>query len=358
MKRYRSLILVVVIICMTACQSQPESGDLTIVPVDITEDKPMKLSEIAGDIKKISLELTDESLIGFVKKVIYQNDLLIVLDNSNDTKIIIFDAEGKFIRQIGSKGQGPGEYSGIYDIAFDCSENIIYIATYERKILCFNTDGVFINECNVMYPEYINFRDGYLNVFSTTLGEKVENGYLNQTKLFQIDKECNVADSVIIKSVFMPRESVATYPTKHFMSEVGTQTFVYYPVLTAEPIVRDTLYELKKNKIIPYLKLRFSDDGVVDSRNNKTKSLLNIWKSGMYIFANYSNKEGMFLFIHNQETGQSANMRDGIEDDIHNNKKVMIDPLQDNYFYYQFSPEPSDEDMEEPNPDIYIGKLK
>ena len=154
----------------------------------------------------------------------------------------------------------------------------------------------------------------------------------------------------------MTRIVGAYYPNKHYMSQTGTQTFVYYPVLTPEPIVRDTLYELRNNKLIPYMKLRFSDDGTVDSHNNNTKSLYNVWKSGMYIFANYSKKD-QFLFIYNQKTGHGANMKDGIEDDIYNNGKILIAPLQDSYFYYQFNPETLDDNIE-PNPDIYIGKLK
>ena len=353
MKKY---ILLFVVICIISCKQQPESGTLITVPVDVAEDNPVKLSEIADDITKISLELTDESIIGFVQKVIFQNDRLIVLDGSMDAKIMVFDSEGKFIRNISQKGQGPGEFVNINDITFVSKENNIYIATHENKILCFNIDGTFINECKVKYPEYINFREGYLNVFSTSLGEKVEGGYLNQTKLYKIDKECNIADSLIIKSIFSNHLQGAYYLQKHYISQTGKQTFVYYPVLTSEPIVRDTLYELRSNKLIPYLKLHFSDDGTVDSNNIKTKTLLNVWKSGMYIFANYSKKD-QFLFIYNQKTGHGANMKDGIEDDIYNNGKILIAPLQDSYFYYQFSPETSDNNIE-PNPDIYIGKLK
>ena len=352
MNKYTLTILTIIIVCITSCQPQPQSGALLTIPVDLSENKPTKLSEITEDIKKISLEFTDESIIGRIEKVIYQNDHLIVLDGSSDNKVLIFDSKGKFIRKIGRKGQGPGEYTRILDIAFDSKDKNIYIAASGGGILCFNINGVFVNEYKINYAEYINFRNGYLNVFSTSLGEKVESGFLNQTKLYKIDKECNIADSLVVKSVYLSRVQAADYPIRHYLSHVGEQTFVYYPVLTAEPIVRDTLYELRNNIMIPYLKLRFSDDGAVDSNNNKTKTLLNVWKSGMYVFANYS-KKGSFLFMHNLETGRSANMLDGIEDDIHNNGKIIIAPLQDNYVYYHFDDETNDD-----NPDIYIVKLK
>ena len=351
------LLLAMMAICILACQSQ--TGTIKIIPVNIHEDSPVKLSEITEEIKKISLELTDddESLIGIITKVIYRDDRLIIYDGGKTSKVLLFDSEGKYIRQIGRRGQGPGEYNGINDIAYDKSEHIIFIATY-GKILCYNTEGVFLHECKTHSPEYIYFQDGYMNLFSTRFGVKVEDGYLNQTTLYRMDRKCNQVDSIIVKSVILNRLSGATFPQMDYMSEVNSQTFLYYPVLTAESIVRDTLYELKERIMIPFLKLRFSDERATSSSGNKTKNLTNIWRSERFVIANYQNKDGNFCFMHDLKTGHSANMRDGFDDDIHHSGKVNIRPLGENYFYYIFTPGLTDENLkEEPNPDIYIGKL-
>jgi hypothetical protein len=171
-----------------------------------------------------------------------------------------------------------------------------------------------------------------------------------------MDKNCNLVDSLIIKSVFLEKLQGATSYPDH-VSQVGSQTFVYYPVMTPEPIVRDTLYELKENKMIPFLKLRFSNEGQVSYKNNKTVFLTNIWRSERFVFAEYS-KEGKFFFMHDLKTGRSFNMKDGFDDDIHHTGKAAIHPLHGNYFYYLLIPEPTDENIKaEPNPDICIGKF-
>jgi len=358
MYKIRLLLLAIIAIYISACQVQTES--LKIVPVNLREDSPVKLSEIAGEINKISLELTDESLIGTIMRVIYTGDYLIIYD-SNGPKVLIFDSQGKFIRQIGRKGQGPGEYIIIGDIAFDCSENIIFISTSGNKILCYNIDGVFLHEYKIYPPEYIYFQDGYLCLLSTRYGIKSENGFLNQTMLYRMDKKCNPVDSFLVKSVLIDNPFVgSTFPRKDFVSQVSSQTFFYYPVLTPEPIVRDTLYELKGSDMIPFLKLRFSDEGATTGNNNKTKNLLNIWRSEKFVFANYQNRDGNFYFIHDLKTGRNANMKDGFIDDINQiQNRINIRPFNFNteMFYYLHTNMKPDA-LEEPNPTLYIGELK
>ena len=350
----RLLLLAIMAACISACQTQ--TGTLKIIPVDIHEDSPVKLSEITEEIKKISLELTDESPIGRITKVIYQGDRLIIYDGQT-SKILLFDSQGKYIRQVGRRGQGPGEYNIISDIAYDESEHIIFIAT-NSKILCYNIEGILLHECKTHNSEYIYFQDGYINLFSTRFGVKVEDGYLNLTTLYRMDGKCNLVDSIIVKSVILNRLIGSTFLQKDYISKVNAQTFLYYPVLTPEPIVRDTLYELKEGRMIPFLKLRFSDEGATSSSGNQTKLLTNIWRSERFVIAGYQNRDGNFCFMHDLKTGHSANMKDGFEDDIHHSGKVNIRPLGENYFYYFFTPELTDENLkEEPNPDICIGKL-
>ena len=351
MNSSRLLLIFTAIVIVSALKAQ--TGTLKIVPVNMRENSPVKLSEITGEIKKVSLELTDESLIGIINRIIFKDDQLIIIEGKTE-KVMLFDLQGKYIRQIGSKGQGPGEYPNIVDIAYDDIKRIIFIASTSRKILCYNTDGVLLKECPVSFPEAIFFNDGYINMISTQFGVKVEKGYLNQTILYRIDNSCNLQDSLIVKSVLLERISGATIPQKDFVSKVNSQTFFYYPVLTSEPVVRDTLYELNAGKLNPFLKLRFSDEGSAASRDNKTKVLTNIWRSERFVFANYQNRDGDFNFMHDLKTGRSANMKDGFVDDIHHTGTVKIRPLDDNHFYYLVTPEISNLE-EEPNPDVFIG---
>ena len=357
MRLLKLFLIVTNVLYILACQSETQKESLKIIPVDINQNVPVKLSEIASDIKMVSLELTDESIIGYIQKLIFQDELLIVWDNHpGDTKILIFDCNGKYIRRISNKGQGPREFEYINDISFDIKENIIYLAS-ARKILSYTKEGKFLNECTNINPEYIFFQNGYINFFSTEFGKKTENGFANETMLYRMDNNCNPVDSLCIKSVSVTRLIGSTGPRKDYVSKIESQTFIYFPVLTPEPFVRDTLYEIQNNLLVPFLKLRFSNQGEVSSRNNRTNHLFRIWRSERFVFAQYdNNSRGRNIFMHDLKTGRSANMKDGFIDDIHNTGIVDIHPLYDNYFYYRFIPEISEEtNNEEPNPNVYIG---
>jgi hypothetical protein len=93
-------------------QEQPRGTELPVIDIvegiEASEDTPMMWSEIADDITFIPLETTDECLIGDDYEICLKNNHIVVIDNTS--QIYLFDKTGKFIRKIGSRGQGPGEY--------------------------------------------------------------------------------------------------------------------------------------------------------------------------------------------------------------------------------------------------------
>ena len=345
-----SILVLAIVFCITACQKQPES--LMTIPVDTDQESPVKLSEITkGEVKKIPLELTDQSTIGRIAQVLYHKDgRLIVLDSSSELKIMVFDSNGKFIRRISSKGAGPREFVNIKDIALDSNENILYIVTREEKILCYNLDGVFLNEFRFNSPRSIFPQDKYLNVFASWW-EREKGNFISRIWMFRVDKKFNIIDSLIIK----PECSIEGFwlpDQKVILSHVGKQTYFSYPDASTDMLLRDTLFELTAQQTIPVLKLRFSDEVA-----NNAFMLRSIWRSKRFIFAQYM-KRGFFYFVHDLKLNKSSNMKGGLEDDVHHTGEVVITPLLDNKYYYIATPDLNNENLkEEPNPNIYIGEF-
>jgi hypothetical protein len=93
-------------------QEQPKSTELPVLDIvesiEESEETTMSLSEIANDITFIPLETTDECLIGGSFSIYLNKDYFVIMDNT--PQVFLFDKTGKFIRKIGNKGQGPGEY--------------------------------------------------------------------------------------------------------------------------------------------------------------------------------------------------------------------------------------------------------
>jgi hypothetical protein len=60
-----------------------------------------------------------------------------------------FGADGRFIMKFGRKGQGPGEVQGIWDLILDKSDHILVSDPSVNKIVEFDTEGRFIREIKV-----------------------------------------------------------------------------------------------------------------------------------------------------------------------------------------------------------------
>jgi hypothetical protein len=89
------------------------------------KEELVNLSEIAKEVKFIKLEYTTESILSYIKGVIFFKNNILVYDVKNN--LCLFDLNGKFIRHIGKIGRGPGEYSNILCIDADILNEIIYV---------------------------------------------------------------------------------------------------------------------------------------------------------------------------------------------------------------------------------------
>jgi len=136
---FKKAIVFIVCLVLISCSKNVKS-DFFSISVNSNDNESLPLSEIAEKIEVIELEITDASLIGRVVDVIDTDDYFIIRETKS---IILFDNKGKYIRQIGSVGQGPGEYVSIIDIAVDSKKERIFIYTNESKIICYDFNGIF-----------------------------------------------------------------------------------------------------------------------------------------------------------------------------------------------------------------------
>ena len=115
------------------------NNDIFIVDLDKAEKKDtLFLSTLFKSVKCIPLETNDNSLLGGMDKVLVYKDVIYVLDNSIAKGLFVFDGKGNFVRQIGKIGNGPGEYSRIYDFTIDTDNNNILILGERGKILFYD----------------------------------------------------------------------------------------------------------------------------------------------------------------------------------------------------------------------------
>lgn len=131
-------------------------------------NQPQKLNYTLKDLKsnekKIKLNLLrewggenakDEALYFFYpyEVKINKNNMINILDTGN-CRIQIFSNSGKFVRTIGRKGQGPGDF--LYPTSFDIdpSGNLIVAEDHNRRIQILSSEGEYISsfKINEGYP--------------------------------------------------------------------------------------------------------------------------------------------------------------------------------------------------------------
>ncbi|MFW5804797.1 MAG: 6-bladed beta-propeller, partial [bacterium] len=75
----------------------------------ITENANLNLSSIADDIITVALETTEDCSLGAIRETRITDQYILVRDDFQ--QVFLFTIDGKFIREVGKKGKGPGEYT-------------------------------------------------------------------------------------------------------------------------------------------------------------------------------------------------------------------------------------------------------
>jgi hypothetical protein len=358
-----------------SCNSETKYNDLLEISVDIKKGASLQLSEITEDITVIELELTDESIINpkpnQMKRIILSDGLVFL---AQPEKIFVFDRNGKYIRTIGSKGQGPGEYNRIRNFAIDETNKRLFVNAY-YNIICYDLDGNFLKESpksllNIGSIYDINFINNELLVIVDYMGMDPDfSKSFNHTVIYKLNDDFQVTDSCTVRKVYGGNSVFDGTEDNCILSQDST-VYIYYPNFTSykypsKTFLRDTLYRIENNQLVPELKIKFKNDGI-NGEGNLFINLYNVYRSSRYIFADYNDYSldfdyyyAYFLFCYDTKTEKKYNFMWGYTDDIHQIDSVRIRPLHTNpEMFYYWHTHMNPDDLEEPNPTLYIGKLK
>lgn len=120
------------------------NGQTDEIPYNIDIKKNFKnietvnLSRIGKELSYLPLETLPQCLIQEIDKILFSKSFIFVNDTRN--RLLQFDKNGKFLRQIGSMGRGPEEYLFVYDFCVNEDTNEIYIFSLD-KMLVFSFEG-------------------------------------------------------------------------------------------------------------------------------------------------------------------------------------------------------------------------
>ena len=340
-------------------------GELLVIPVDINSDVSLPLSIITDEIMAIELELTGESLINpdRISSVhLLENHIYLHVQN----KILVFGIDGKFVRSIGSQGHGPGEFLILLKLAID-EKNKRLIVIDHSKIICYDLTGKYLFQSSVIFEKGkmvydINSVNDEIFALVDQMGAKDTKGLFSQPQIYRMDDDLQITDSLTVRKTYYEKLDGYGYIWKDFILN-NSNSYIYFPDqswsfnIVSEAILRDTLYRFENNQLIPELKLNFKK--IRSSGDDYPTEIGGVYRSARYIFAVYLNR-GIFRFCYDTETGKGYNMQNGFTDDLHQiEKRIDIRPFANNTeLFYYWHTHMNKNDLNEPNPTLYIGKLK
>ena len=228
-------------------------SDLHIVDFDKGEKKDtLFLSSLFRSVKCIQLEVTENSLLSRISKILVYKNQIFLFDNNRVKGLYVFDTNGRFIRKIAKRGLGPGEYNNIQDFTINPdNEEIILIADY--KILFFDIiTGSHKATVPLQYLTDIYSVQYFEKMLYTDVIEhkKTSNDYLVQsidlTTGKQLERFLNSNDHNKGVNDFIPREVPNFIPSLK-------------PPFLFRPLFSDTFYTLTQQGVSPYLTVKSGD---------------------------------------------------------------------------------------------------
>jgi len=250
----KALILIALFLYLTGCSEEKPVGDYPVIDVlnSIGKYQRVYCSDFFSSIELIPLETEKECLLldDFPPASILKDSLIFMRgDERTNIRLYAFDWSGKFLNQIGERGQGPGEYITLLDVFLN-PDNLSIIVTDVYKLLEYDFSGKFIR----------SFRKPNVD------GVSLSRCFYVEDNLFvgQINYDGKRRNKYCLFN--QHGETVVCFPSHVFFDRVGTfaQTSdaALPPVrvddrLYLKDFVNDTIYLLANSNLQPAYVFRF-----------------------------------------------------------------------------------------------------
>ncbi len=115
------------------------------VPTTISPDKPRDGVKVMRFLEDVScgLEGREGAILNQPFDLNVGRDGTIYVVDWGDTTIKVYDGAGKHVRNIGRRGQGPGEYERPFWVVVASDGRVIVLAMPQKQLIVFKPDGTF-----------------------------------------------------------------------------------------------------------------------------------------------------------------------------------------------------------------------
>lgn len=240
---------IIIALLISACHSIPEDHSLSydiskgdtlyicdaaLINRDIIQTK---LSDWITDFKIVRFEDSDSALIKGWRNYVSENYIGVADQSMAPFKL--FNHQGKFLGCIGQIGQGPGEYTDVYEAALNEANDRICLASISGILQEYDLKGNFIHQIGqfrLNKPGIHYEKDGSLTATHLVFSE------IDKFQYLRVYKEGNVTPIPSIKSMEVACRD-------HNGSFIGYNNELWsrnnMPYLTYQISAFDTLYAFK-----------------------------------------------------------------------------------------------------------------
>ena len=225
-KKWTSLkvaVIFIISLVLLQCKSVTRRiGDGELAEIDVTKDylqKEFYLQDIAK-VEYIPFETNDNAIMGRSVRVFYVSEDYIITANTSEGDIFVYDGIGKWKYSFNHKGQGPGEYIELRNIAFDEKSKELFVCerySSNSKILVYAENGEYKRTllCPLnFWPTLYNFDDETLLVYEDYGVYEME-GYSNKPYWLMSKKDGSFTDSLDIYLPVRLSNVVVWYGTRN-----------------------------------------------------------------------------------------------------------------------------------------------
>lgn len=234
--------------CKKAVQTSVSSDALTINLDELQQVDKEYYSTLFEGAGVIVLETTENSLLSRVDRMEFLDDNLYVLES--DQGLFRFDKTGKFIKKIGGKGSGPGEYISPTDFTIDRTHKKIYLLDVQTQtVIRYSAEGD--------YEELLNLKDETSKVRSICFRIHYFNDRLYTDLYVQApDEEKPLLAELDLKSGKRMRTFLNADQHKKGWNELYfTMQRCFVPTENPKFMqsFMDTIFEINKDGVMPYI---------------------------------------------------------------------------------------------------------
>ena len=254
MNKLLSVFFVLFSILFIACgggnssssEMQVTDDGVTVIPMDAKPGDVLNLSEFAESIELIPLETTDDCLIGWMPEVIATEKYYYMISavGYDFQKLYVFDKQGKFVRQISSRGQGGDEFIEVrdFDVVGDSvikMGDVYAVRTFDlngkqlssKRI---NNEGISTREIISMKGKTILFNMGKPHSKSAeNLLYLLDEKDSVRTGFFEVPSLANRVSSFFVDGAALTKDDEFVYfhfPYDNYIYKIDSETLDYAPL--------------------------------------------------------------------------------------------------------------------------------